>query len=85
MCIPKNENKETDVLNRPIITENLDSSLWNDKCDYIEIDECKELNPNNYNLIVVQLNIRSLLSKQVELKRLLSILESKNSKVDIVL
>ena len=72
-------------MNRPIITENLDSSLCNDKCDYVEINECKDLNPNNYNLIVVQLNIRSLLSKQVELRKLLNDLELKNSKVDIVL
>ena len=84
MCI-SNEHKESDVLHRPIIAENLDSSLWNDKCDYIEIEECMDLNPNNYNLIVIQLNIRSLLSKQAELNQLLVNLENRNSKVNLVL
>ena len=68
MCVGSNERKESDVLVRPLLIENLDSSLWNDKCDYIEIENCKDLNPNNYNLVVVQLNIRSLLSKQTKLK-----------------
>ena len=45
----------------------LDASLWNDKCDYIELEECDNLNPNNYNLIVMQLNIRSVLYHQQEL------------------
>ena len=45
----------------------LDSSLWNDKCDYIELDERDNLNPNNYNLIVMHLNIRSVLSHHHEL------------------
>ena len=67
MCIINGKTKDSDVLLRPIITENLDSSLWNDKHDYEEIEECSNLNPNNYNLVVVQLNIRSFLSKQTEL------------------
>ena len=37
------------------------------KCDYVELDKCVNLNPNNYNLIVMQLNIRSLLSHQEDL------------------
>ena len=82
MCVDKDKRKESDVLDRPIITDNLDSSSWNDKCDYIEIDNCKDLNPNNYNLVVVQLNIRSLLLKQLELKRLLRDLEVRKSKAD---
>ena len=43
------------------------------------------LNPNNYNLIVIQLNIRNLLSKQTELNQLLVNLENRNLKVDLVL
>ena len=43
------------------------------------------MNPNNYNLVVVQLNIRSLLSKQLELKRLLRDLEVRKSKADMIL
>ena len=43
------------------------------------------LNPNNYNFVVMQLNIRSILSNQLELKRPLNELSQKHSKVDILL
>ena len=36
MCVGNNKKKESDVLDRPLLMKNLDSSLWNDKCDYIE-------------------------------------------------
>ena len=65
--------------------ENIDSSLWNDKCDYWETEQCANLNPNNYNFIIMQLNIRSLLSNATELKMLLTKLEQKNSPVDVIL
>ena len=55
--------------------EDLDSSLWSDKCDYIMTDECDNLNTLNYNFIVMQLSIRSLLSNIGELKLLLTKLE----------
>ena len=63
----------------------MDRSLWNDKCDYYNTDKCDNLNPNGYNFIVFQLNIRSLLSHQNELKELLNKLENKNSRVDALL
>lgn len=63
----------------------LNESLWNDKCDYILPDSCINLNPDNYNLIILQLNIRWLISHQMELKYLLNTLNSKNSSVDVVL
>ena len=63
----------------------MDRSLWNDKCDYYNRDKCDNLNPNGYNFIVFQLNIRSLLSHQNELKELLNKLENKNSRVDALL
>ena len=65
--------------------EVLDSSLWNDKCDYIELDECDNLNPNNYNLIVMHLNIRSVLSHHHELCQLIKSTEQKNSRIDMIL
>ena len=61
------------------------SCLWNDKCDYIELDHCTNLNQNNYNLITMQLNIRGILAHQQELCQLLRDLERKGSHVDIVL
>ena len=65
--------------------EELDSTLWNDKCDYMELDHCINLNPNNYNLIVLQLNIRSLIAHQSELKQLIQTTEHKNSHIDLIL
>ena len=53
-----------DSLSRSQKFGELDSSLWNDKCDYVELDKCVNLNPKNYNFIVMQLNIRSLPSHQ---------------------
>ena len=49
--------KSTDALDRPIELDKLDNTLWNDKCDYIDLDHCVNLNPNNYNLVIMQLNI----------------------------
>ena len=85
MCKFGKRPKLNDQLSRPIISENLEQCLWNDKCDYIEIENCTNLNPNNYNLDIVQLNIRSLLSKQTELNQILRNLERRKSKVDIVM
>ena len=74
-----------DNLNRPIDDNEMDSCLWNDRCDYIELDHCTNLNQNNYNLITMQLNSRSILAHQQELSQLLRNLERKGSRVDIVL
>ena len=51
----------------------------------MEIETCSNLNPSNYNLLVLQLNIRSILAHQHELKQLLQDLEKKNSSIDVVL
>ena len=59
--------------------------MWNDKCDYIDIEDCVNLNLNCYNLIVMQLNVRSLLSNQSALNQLLRDLENRKSKVDLIL
>ena len=74
-----------DNLDRPVDHNELNSCLSNDKCDYIELDHCTNLNQNNYNLITMQLNIRSILAHQQELNQLLRKLERKGSHVDIVL
>ena len=87
MCKFGKNYKITNELDRPIITDNLDQSLWNDKCDYIDLDieSCIDLNPNNYNLAVLQLNIRSILSEQMELNQLLRDLENKRTKIDVLM
>ena len=84
MC-KTNGNFDTDALQRSRNLFKLDESLWNDKCNYIEMETCPDLNPNNYNLLILQLNIRSILAHQHELKQLLRDLEKKNSSIDVVL
>ena len=85
MCFSKEDILRKDSLSRPISLENIDNSLWSDKCDYWLAKDCDNLNLLNYNLIVLQLNVRSVLSKLTELKILLTELEKKNSPVDVIL
>ena len=85
MCISKLILKTHDSLDRPLNLNTVDELLWNDKCDYLDPEICTNLNPNNYNLIVLQLNIRSLPPNQTELKQLLQNLENHNSRVDVIL
>ena len=86
MCITTNKDEEKDKLNMPLDLDELDESLWNDKCDYLDLETCSNLNPNNYNLLVLQLNIRSLLVHQLELKsQLICMTAKKNSQINIIL
>ena len=85
MCLSKFSVKTNDELKQPLNFDSIDKSLWNDKCDYVDPQKAKNLNPSGLNLVVLQLNIRSILSHITELKRLLHILETKNSRVDIIL
>ena len=62
--------------------EEVNKSLWNDKCDYINPEKVNNLNLGGLNLIMLQLNIRSILSHATELKQLVHTLESKKSCVD---
>ena len=85
MCFSKKDVTLSDNLSRPLNIETVDSFLWSDKFDYIDRSKCSNLNPDNFNLVILQLNIRSVLNKQLELKQLLHDLEKKNLKVDILL
>lgn len=53
-----------DNLGRPLDLENTDQTLWNDKCNYQDIETLNPLNGKDENLTLLQLNIRSLLGKQ---------------------
>ena len=77
MCTSTDQIGSNDVLNRPLALTEVDETLWNDKCDYLDLDSCSNLNPNNYNLIVLQLNICSLVAHQHELKQLIPTTEKK--------
>ena len=85
MCFSKTDISQIDDLNRPMDNFLQHNTLWNDKCDYIQPDNCDNLNKGNYNLILLQLNIRGLLSHQDELKLLLHKLHNKNTSIDLVL
>ena len=61
------QHSHEDAFSRPQDYGELNNELWNDKCDYMDLKECTNLNPNNYNLIVMHLNICSLLAHQQEL------------------
>ena len=74
-----------DNLQRLINLDELNSTLWSDKCDYLFPSNCTNLNPQNYNLIVLQHNVRSLLGNLAETKQLLQTLHDKNSPVDLLL
>ena len=85
MCILGKNDTLCDNLLRLLELGSVDTCLWSDKCDYINVDKCSNLNPDTYNLLIMQLNIHSMLSKQIELKQLLQKLTNKNSKMDAVM
>ena len=85
MCLHKQINYDKDNLGQSLDTANLPSCLWSDRCDYIDVDKCINLNLMNYNFVVMQLNIRSLLSNQTDLKLLLNDLSLKNSAIDAIM
>ena len=49
----------------------------------MNIETWTKLNPENYNLVIMQHNIRSFLPNQTELRELMQTLELKHSRVDI--
>ena len=85
MCFNNIEKKLMDNLNWPLEIDTLNRNLWNDKWDYMNVEDCHNLNPDNFNFIVMQHNIQSILTKQSDLIQLLNSLQMKNSPLDIVL
>ena len=85
MCFSNEDIKLYDNLMWPLEFNNHNKALWNDKCDYIELENCENFNKDNYNFIVMQLNVRSLLAHQQELKHPLRMLDHKGSKVGALL
>ena len=85
MCFTRIGNQLFDSLSRPLELSRIDETLWSDKCDYLDPSNCSDLNPENYNLVLMQLNIRSLLANQTDLRQLLQVMSNKNSSVDVLL
>ena len=65
MCFSKHsvDTPLFDNLNRLLSFGESNQNLWNDKCDYLQIDDLNDLNPTCHNLIVLQLNICGAVSK----------------------
>ena len=70
MCLLQSDYQLFDNLNRPI-HHAVELKLWNDKCDYIDSTETKSINPLNHNLIMLQINMRGMITKLSELNALL--------------
>ena len=85
MCFLNEDVSLMDSLSRPLSLETVDSSLWSDKCDYWTMESCENLNPANYNLVVLQWNIRSMMFNSKELRLLLDKMDNRNSPTDVIL
>ena len=85
MCFTKVTKQLFDNLGQPLESVFTDRSLWNDKCDYYELGKVTNFNPEGYNLVVLQLNIRSMLTNLSELQQLISTLDNKGTQVDLIL
>ena len=85
MCFTKVNKQLFDNLGRPLESVITDRSLWNDKSDYYELSKVTNFNPEGYNLVVLQLNIRSMLTNLSELQQLISTLDNKGTQVDLIL
>ena len=85
MCFSKSNIPESDELNRQMDNFSQHECLWNDKCDYLQPEYCSNINDNGYNLLILQLNIRGMLSHQDDLQLLLHTLNKNRSSIDVVL
>ena len=85
MCFSKNNLPDYNDLNRLMEIFLQQECLWNEKCDYIQPENCSNLNNENYNLLILQLNICGMLSHQDDLKMLLHTLNTKKSSIDMIL
>ena len=59
-------------------------SQWNDRCDYVEIEECIKTEKSNEDLCILQCNIRGAINKQLEISDLLGNCNDQNC-VDIAI
>ena len=51
------DGKFLDNLERSLELNVVDRNLWSDKCDYLNIEQSKNLNPDSLNFIIMQLNM----------------------------
>ena len=53
MPLPDTPHKLFDNLERPMELDSINRDLWNDKCDYIDVSDCPNLNPNGHTIYEV--------------------------------
>ena len=85
MCLTERENTRHDYLNQPLTDlSHIGVDCDNDHCDYLDIESAASFKCSPDDLIVIQLNIHGLISKQASLLRLLTTC-IKDQKIDVVL
>ena len=82
MCFSKKDVILHDINRKSLDDIGLDENK--DNCDYVNLDDTATLICNKKDLVVVQLNVRGLLSKQKELLNLVNNC-TKNKKVDVII
>ena len=87
MCFSKHSTDPPlfDNLNRPHSFSDSNWNLWNDNCDYVQVDELKDINQTANNMTVLQLNICGAVSKKSDLINLLDNCKKQNMEIDIIL
>ena len=87
MCFSKSLDHQPlfDNLHRPHPVNDINSNLWNDKCNYLELEDIKNLNPCEKNFLIMQLYIHSTVSKKTELIDILNTHMRQKSSIDIVM
>ena len=86
MCLTKPQNIPHDRLNNEVnALPDIGLDMSQDTCDYIKIDEVCTLCLSQNDLLVLQLNIRGLVSKQSDISRLITDCTNSHKKVNVVM
>ena len=85
MCLHKLSELPHDSLHQNLTDlTSLGLNSTKDTCDYISLDDIKDVVSTKNDLLVIQLNIRGILSKQSSLSNLISEC-TRDTKIDVVI
>ena len=84
MCLENCANSKIQDLKYDPLDTNCIGFELTDTCDYIDIVDTLDIDVNITDLVIVQLNVRGLISKQKDLSRLLLRIMG-NHKIDLVI
>ena len=82
MCFTKVKNRRVDNLRQDVVDLDFGNDFI-DNCDYLDNDELKDIKITKNDLSILQLNIRGLINKQIELSKILN--TSNKKKIDVVI